>query len=497
MSRVCLCLTSASVPGAIEQYRRHRHRIDLVEIRVDRLRPSEREKAAEIAEAVGSGCPAILTVRLERDGGDWGRRGEDEAARRSLLLALLESGFWSYVDLESDRPMPEVASAASSSGVRIIRSRHEFGDFLSRRSVDELVADMERLGADGSIAKLAADCAGSADLLKLARLGRAVDGRVDTIILGMGEWGAPTRILADRMGSQWTYTSSIGSDPVAAPGQLDPELMVDLYRIREMTGNTPIYAVVGNPVAHSRSPRLHNRWLQNAGLPGTYLPIRADDWEMFLETCRLWAIQGLSVTVPFKRAALESADRPDETALKIGAANTLIRTGEGWRAANTDADGFLEPLVTALGLEDRRELKDSRALIIGAGGAARAVVHALADSGVRLVILNRSESKAEALAAEVGAESGPLDPTSRNRISTGIDFSVQTTSVGMHPLEEGDPLPWWDFGDSRLAYDLIYRPERTVFLERARQAGLDILNGSAMLEAQARRQFAMFTGRSD
>jgi shikimate 5-dehydrogenase len=111
-----------------------------------------------------------------------------------------------------------------------------------------------------------------------------------------------------------------------------------------------------------------------------------------------------------------------------------------------------------------------------------------------MVILNRSVDKARRLAMEVGAKWGPLAPESQSLLADGVDFAVQTTSVGMHPKEDEDPIPWWNPSDCALVYDLIYRPEKTKLLLRAEAAGTAVINGALMLEHQARLQFELFTG---
>ena len=498
MSKLCLCLTSPTLSGAMMQLERYRDCIDMAELRLDLLNPYERKKAGDLPALLD--MPLILSVRLPEDGGRWGLNGgEDEKEREALLVSLLSRGGWNWVDLEYERPMASVCDAAESAGTRIIRSVHDFnGDLLNRPTAD--TASMIRsMAGDGAIPKLAATCTGSRQLLSLARLAVAVDDIGEKVILGMGEYGAPSRILANRTGSLWTYASSIGNPqdpPAAAPGQLDPRTMRELYRFGEIGKNTPLYAVVGNPVAHSRSPQIHNAWLRETGSEGTYLPMRADDAAAMLETCDLWGIRGLSVTVPLKERVLALCDYAGVLARKIGAANTLLRAGDGWRARNTDAEGFLNSLSAALGLESAAEMAGMRALIIGAGGAARAAVHSLIAEGVSLIILNRTVDKAKRLAEEVDARWGGLGEDSGLLLSDGVDFVVQTTNAGMPPFENVDPLPWWNFSSCRLAYDMVYEPEETVFLSRARKAGVAVMNGSSMLINQARLQFKLYTGKT-
>lgn len=493
---VCLCLTAPTFDGIKKQIERYRAYFDMAELRADLLTPVERRRIGEIPAVVGEEIPLILTARLPEDGGQWGLFDETLDDREAFLIESLEAGGWSYVDLEYNRPMANVVAAASATQCRVIRSRHDFsGNLLSMppKKLSEILRDMAE---GGCIPKLAVSCKNSRGLLSLARTALAAEDVFDKVLLGMEEYGAPTRILAQRLGSAWTYTSSAGlpgDPPAAAPGQIDPETLQKLYRFYDIDSSTPLYGIAGNPVSHSLSPKIHNQWLQDAGLPGTYVPFLTDDLNALLELCDLWDLTGLSVTVPHKKTALLSAYRAESLAEDIGAANTLIRSADGWEARNTDADGFLAPLPEAFGVDGLENLKGLRAVVLGAGGAARAAVHALSTTGFEVTVLNRTESKAQELAQEVGGTALPLSAEVLPLLS-GTDLVVQTTTVGMHPNESGDPIPWWDFSGCRLVYDMIYAPEETVLLHRARNAGIRTLNGSGMLEAQARSQFALFTG---
>jgi len=497
VSSLCLCLTSSRFDDAVAVLERYRSHIDMAEMRLDLLEPAERSKAAILPDIAG--IPLILTIRLPEDGGNWGKAGEDEGERTALFEALLEKGGWDYTDLEGSRPMDRAASAAGAAGTRIIRSIHDFTGDLLNLSVADLAEKIRRLGDGGSIPKIAAKCTGSRQLLTLARTSVAAGDVQEKVLLGMDEYGIPSRILAQRFGSLWTYASAVGGSDTpepAAPGQLDPEVLSNLYKFRTIDASTAIYGVTGNPVAHSRSPELHNRWLKDAGVNGAYIPIRSDDIAALVETCDILGIQGLSVTVPHKEKALSLCDYAGTTARSIGAVNTLLRAGDGWRGRNTDADGFLKPLLPAMNLGSVEELKGRKALIIGAGGAARAAVHALSKAGMNLVILNRTAEKARRLAEEHEQQWGPLSEESLSLLKGGVDLAVQTTTAGMSPDSGTDPIPWWNPRGCSLVYDMIYEPEETVLLARARASGVNTLNGSGMLEAQAGIQFELFTGKN-
>ncbi len=496
MSSLCLCLTSSTYEGTLAQLERYRRYIDMAEMRLDLLKPEERHKAAGLPQIAG--IPLILTIRLPQDGGKWGVQGESEEERVLLYKTMLESGGWSFVDLEDNRLMADTQAAALSSGVGIIRSIHDFRGTLLNLPVAEISGKISRIAEKGFIPKIAARCTGSRQLLTLARTAIAAEAVKDKVLLGMDDYGIPSRILARRFGSMWTYSSAAGGpgEPgSAAPGHLDPQTLTTLYRFHEIDDSTALYAVTGNPIEHSLSPVLHNRWLQDSGLKGTYIPIRSDDMAALLETCDLWGLKGLSVTVPHKEKALSLCDYADDSARSIGAANTLLRSGDGWRARNTDAEGFLKPLPAAMNLRSIEELKGKKALIIGAGGAGRAAAHALTTAGMNLVILNRTVEKARRLAEETKQQWGALSSDSLHLLDGGVDLAVQTTNVGMYPEVSSDPIPWWHPRGCSLVYDIIYKPEETVLLARSRAEGVNTMNGSGMLEAQARIQFELYTGR--
>jgi len=482
-------LDAPDVEGAILQVEGNRQYIDLAELRIDLLRPSERVKAAELPNRLQ--IPLILTIRLAEDGGRWGIDGESEAERIDLFLKLLESASWSFVDLEGNHPLPEVRRVAEALGTKIIRSVHDFSDNLLCGPVPDLANLIFWLGAEGDIPKIAASCADSSALLNFARAAIATEALERKILIAMGEYGAPSRILSQRHGSLWTYaTLAKGANPRL--GQLQPETLERVYRFRKIDRATPLYAVLGNPIAHSKSPAIHNRWLQELEMEGTYIPIRTDKLSTTMEICDIWGISGLSVTTPHKERALALADSAGDLARKIGSANTLIRNPGAWRAENTDAEGFLQPLKEVMGSEGG--LFGKKALIIGAGGSARSVVHVLSNAGMKLIILNRNIERAKTLAKEFKAEWGPLDERALLKLTSGIFLAVQTTSLGMPPNEKIDPVPWWNPVGCSFVYDVVY--ESTPFLRKARKAGCKTISGIEMFKFQAQLQFQLFTGHA-
>ena len=245
--------------------------------------------------------------------------------------------------------------------------------------------------------------------------------------------------------------------------------------------------VVGTPLSHSRSPQIHNPALAAAGLDAVYVPIELDDLAELERLAQLLPLDGCSVTIPHKGDAARMSDAAPMVR-RVGACNTLVRTGERWRGENTDVHGFLAPL---------REMSivPGRATVVGAGGAARAVAFALRSLGTELLILNRTEQRARSLARDCGGTAGALHATGLAQVPEHSELIVQTTSVGL-PDNPGDPLSEYAFRGHELVYDLVYGQGLTPILRRARQAGCAVIDGSRMLAEQAYEQFRLFTGRA-
>jgi shikimate dehydrogenase len=209
------------------------------------------------------------------------------------------------------------------------------------------------------------------------------------------------------------------------------------------------------------------------------------DFADFLSFAEGMGIEGVSVTIPFKLDALRAAESSDALTQQVGAANTLRRKGTGWEATNTDVDGFLQPLASAWG----PSMDGVRASVLGAGGAARAVIGALVSKGARVTVHARREEQAQQLAAGFNVASGAYPPESGS-----WDLLVNCTPLGGAARRSESPMPA-DRLTGRLVYDLTYGPGEAMLVRNARVAGLATLDGLAMLVAQAERQFEWWTGR--
>lgn len=256
-----------------------------------------------------------------------------------------------------------------------------------------------------------------------------------------------------------------------------------------------LYAVTGWPLSQSLSPLIHNTGFQALGIPAAYLafPIAPRELEHFVQTVRLLRMGGVSVTIPHKEAIIPLLDGITERAKQVGAVNTLFWTdaehGQELWGDNTDIAGFLAPL-TAM----RMDFAAQTALVLGAGGAARAVVGGLAMSGCRDIYIATPSNKSHLpLVQQFGA--APVNWEERHSVAATL--IINATPLGMHGSHE-DESPW-DFAQGALppqavAYDIVYNPLETRFLREARARGHVCITGRDMFFAQGNAQFRLWTG---
>lgn len=250
--------------------------------------------------------------------------------------------------------------------------------------------------------------------------------------------------------------------------------------------------LVGNPVGHSLSPAIHDAAARELGIDLTYIACRVETSELAAAVRGLWALGGVgaNVTIPHKQAVLDLAASASVTARALGAANTLVRGADGWHADNTDVEGFVSPLAGV-----QQQLAGATAVVLGAGGAARAVVYGLQSLGVsRVSVAARRPGQAETLLSDLGVDGNALPFTEAFRDVTEAAIVVNATPVGTRPGES----PWPDasaFRAGQIVYDLLYRPAQTALMKDARAQGATVIGGLPMLLAQAGASFRQWTGR--
>ena len=273
--------------------------------------------------------------------------------------------------------------------------------------------------------------------------------------------------------------------------------------------------VIGKPISHSRSPVLHNAALASVGEDIVYVPLLVDDLREFLASSLFSRkdFMGFSVTIPHKETALLCCDEArdaasaralrsrarltrsriaqvDPVAARIGAVNTLVRRPDGTlKGYNTDCFAALDAIEAGLG----SSVAGKSLLVVGAGGAGRAIAFEAAHRGARVLIANRSDERAAALAADVDAEA--VQWATLQAGSARADILANTTSVGMQPDVGSTPVPAAALPNFGLVFDAVYTPLETRLLREAKAAGAVAVNGVDMFVGQAAKQFELFTGR--
>jgi len=256
-------------------------------------------------------------------------------------------------------------------------------------------------------------------------------------------------------------------------------------KAKMIDADTSLFGLIGNPVAHSLSPVMHNQAFAATGYNGIYLAFRVTDPGTAMKGIAALNFKGVSVTLPHKVAVMEYLDEVDETAARIGAVNTIVNNQGRLIGYNTDCAGALEALRT------RTSIKDKSVALIGAGGAARAIGFGLVAAGGRVTILNRTRISGERLAADLQAQFLPLGEWAPNQ----YEILINTTPLGMYPETAATPISKANLSKDMVVMDIVYNPLETRFLKEAAAIGCGIINGVDMFVSQGAQQFALWTGK--
>lgn len=469
MPNIVLTIHEPTVEEAVDSIRSYEDRVDAIEIRVDRLDPrAERGFDASMIRRVSS-KPMIYT-----------RRSAESSSFLSPaeVREAVDAGF-DLVDVELRPGCEKLVDAAGAE--RVILSHH---DFDGMPDVGAVVSSMRGLGpAHRKIAVTPRTFAENVALLE--RLG---SGEAGLTIFGMGDRGLYSRILAPFFGSELVFVAR-DTGSIAAPGQITVDRAREIYGASPLSLARPasIYAVVGKPAGHSRSPAIHNAVFRERNVPAAYSIIESERLAPVIDAMSKEGAcvpRGISITAPFKREAYEIARERgwpvDSRASACGSVNTVVRfDGDDpgvLRAYNTDVDGF----SAALDLAPRR---GRRLAIVGAGGTARAAAVAAKARGLDVSVFNRTRQTADALAFELGLRSFELDALG----SFDGDVIVNTLTAGADVR-----FPDSVFRRGRLFVDVGYAEGATAFADRARSAGMVVFDGMSLLEAQAADQSRLF-----
>ncbi len=481
MSKTLLCvsLTAETIEETLTSLHAPTRAFDVAEVRLDYWEKGDiqlfrgKSRMSPFSRLLeGRPCPVIITCRPVREGGRW---AGDEGRRIALLEEADRLGA-DFVDVELEA-LPRFRRQGKG---RIIVSYHNFEE--TPAEIAAIASRMEHAEAD--IVKVATVARSLRDNLAIFRVLKAA--RKPTIAVTMGEHGHVSRVLGPKFGAFLVYAAPEAGRE-AAPGQVPVRDMLDLYGFRRIGPATRVYGVIANPVAHSMSPAIHNAAFQHCGVNAVYLPFRVDDPADFIPAYKELPVEGYSVTIPHKEAVIPLLDEVQPLARRIGAVNTIVMRDGRLCGSNTDWSAAVAAIASGVG--QRESLAGRTVLLLGAGGASRAIAFGLAERGCRVVIANRTHERAVKLAADVGCEAIPLSDIG----SVAYDILVNGTSLGMRPRVDDTPLDASLLRPGTLVFDSVYNPLETRLLREARAAGCRAVDGLEMFVNQAVQQFELWT----
>jgi 3-dehydroquinate dehydratase / shikimate dehydrogenase len=478
LPRICVAL---GLPAADElsqaAEREYKNGTRLFEFRLDYL--PDANSGVRLVREFRSKYPDTYILATCRHAQNHGRFRGDIGAQLAILKDAATAGAVA-LDLEIESAeRAQSGLAALRDAAALLLSHH---DFEGTPTFATVLRRLTRVPADAY--KIAVTARKPGDNLRLFEFVRT-NRRSPLVAFAMSETGLATRVLTPSMGCLFTYAAP-DADEGTAPGQVAASVMRSLYRCEKLTRQTRVYGVIADPVAHSKSPLIHNRALQARRIDAVYLPflVARSCLAEWMKLARALPVAGFSVTIPHKQRMLRHLDTVDTLSKRIGAVNTVWRKAGKWRGTNTDVEGVLKPLGRHL------RLARTSVLIAGYGGAARAAAIALSDAGAKVTITGRNLTAAQELARVARADVVTLDQAQKFH----FDALVHATPVGMYPNAEAclfrDRIP------ADLVLDMVYNPAETLLLKRAKQQGLSVIPGAQMLIEQAARQFELWTGES-
>lgn len=468
-SLLCLVLSGPTPAQAQEQLHLHHMQIHMIELRLDLWREWSVKALHELRTAYP--LPVIYTLRPKSN------ETSEQHYRRLQQLLLLRPD---YLDVGCDLPIQwleklQQEAASFLPTVQLIHSYH-YTEGTSDTLYDVYNKLSSRRKQNGYV-KIAWHPQNSLEALQLLEWVKDHDGK--TIALGMEEYGTVTRICAPCVGVPWSYVHADQAEAVA-PGQLSCRTLRTLYRYPLLRPDTPLYALLGNPVSHSMSHWSHNLFFQLFSCSALYLKLKVTPQELsaLLPLARRLGYHGFSVTHPLKEHIIPHLDALDDEARTIGAVNTL-RLEEGkWVGYNTDGIGALTALQAV------KKVTNTRALILGSGGCAKAIAHTLTAHGCQVDIMSRNPATGQALAKAIKENWHTWNLDALN--TQHYDFLIQATSshlqIAPHQLSES-PL---------VVMETKTAPRDSMLAQAARAQGHSVVYGFSMFEAQALKQMQLW-----
>jgi 3-dehydroquinate dehydratase / shikimate dehydrogenase len=460
---ICLVIKGPSFTDAREQISKAIEAADLVELRLDffdSLDPTELKKLR-----ADFSIPMIFTLRSQSQGGNYSGSEESRLDAIRQLAALKPE----YLDLESYVPPAFAKEISLHKEIKLILSYHDFKQ--TPNNLENLYQEMKMIPAD--FYKIAVTAHNTTEALKFIYWARESDRKL--IAISMGSFGQISRILAPAMHSPFTF-ATLNDSLNTAPGQLTAKTLADQYHYRSLNPQSAIFGLIGDPVDKSISDQTHNELIAHLGLNAVYVKMQIPPSELpeFFRYAKKLPFSGLSVTMPLKEEILPLLDEIDPKAKAIGAVNTLLFKDGKILGFNTDCIGALNAI------EETFKVKGKHIVILGAGGAAKAIAYEAKHRGADVTVLNRDKERALELARQLNCKGGGLEEMP----SANYDIIINCTPT--MPIDPKYILP------SAIAMDIVTRPKETEFLTHAKAKGCRVVYGYQMFVAQAIGQYELW-----
>ncbi|KAF3436378.1 hypothetical protein FNV43_RR23470 [Rhamnella rubrinervis] len=467
---------------------------DLVELRIDSMSFSHISEVESLIKH--RTLPAIVSFRLNTSR----TPSKSECSKRTGLQVLklaLELDV-EFVEVEFEVAFDILRYKCSNS--QIIVSSHVTNN-CGKPSIDRLgylIACMHSTGAD--IIKLSVNVDYITDLPPIFQM--LTHCHVPLIATAVGSRGVMSQLLGPKFGGFLVY-GTVESQPI--PGLPTLVSLKQVYQLERINAYTKVFGLVSNPVGHSKSPILQNLAFRNVGYNGIYVPMLVDDVIEFFKTYTCVDFAGFSVGIPHKEAAVRCCDEVHPLAKSIGAVNTIVRRPTDGKLVgyNTDCEASITAIEDALrekqagnrGTRHKSPIAGKTFVLVGAGGAGRAIAFGAKDRGARVVITNRNYERAKALAVAVSGEALPYEHLESFCAENGNGMILaNASSVGMQPDTDRSPVSKVALRAYELVFDAVYTPRNTRLLKDAGEIGAIVVSGVEMFIRQALVQFRLFTG---
>jgi 3-dehydroquinate dehydratase/shikimate dehydrogenase len=446
---------------------------DVIELRLDSFKKLDLLTIQKLRHAIS--LPVIFTLRKKSQGGFC----ELPEVERLVLIQQLAKFEPDYFDLEFDTPIEFIQSLKSShSNIQIIGSYHDF--VQTPDNLEQLLASLDQPYFD--IFKIATFANNLCDTLRLLLLLKKVSSTRPIIGMAMGEYGQTSRILAPIVGSLMTY-GSVDEASATAPGQITLQEMTEVYRVHLLNNHTKIHALLGYPIVQSSGHLFHNQAFAQKNRNAVYVRLKTAP-EYLGEAIALLKqlpFANFSVTMPHKETVMSYLDDIEAAATAMGAVNTIKVQQGKYIGFNTDGPASVDVLA------EKVDLTNAKILILGAGGAAKAIAYALSAQGARITICNRTLERAQTLAQKCAGDTVnfsqllALKQISYDVIINTLPAAAFAEQCAHWEMPKIGPLP-------PIAMEIVQKPAQTLFLQQAQQAGYICISGDALYKAQALRQ---------